>query len=160
MKISVGQRFGSLIVIAVVPGTRAQPRRIKCLCDCGSEYLAIPHRLNCGGTVRCFQCLPKRRTKDQIAFRRRFNNYQHSSIRKNLSFNFTQDQFRYFYDAACSYCGIVPAQGIDRRDNSLGYVQGNCVPSCAQCNYAKRNMSETAFIGWISRLAAFQGFSL
>lgn len=158
--ISIGERFGSLVVIAVQPGTRTSPKRIECLCDCGGKYLAVPYRLRHGETTRCFACMPKRRTAEYIQFRRRLNNYKHSSARKNLSFTFTAEQFREFYGADCAYCGASPAQGIDRKDNTLGYVEGNCVPACAQCNYAKRDFSEQEFMAWVARIAAFQGFSL
>ena len=57
----------------------------------------------------------------------------------------------------CVYCGSPPRnriplprsmpttpdsfiflyQGIDRKDNTLGYVPGNCVPCCGRCNSIK-----------------------
>lgn len=155
-----GQKFGQLTVVAVRPGNHIAPRRIECRCDCGAPYLAVPHNLHRGATLRCYACWPKRRSAEHIRFRRRLNNYEHNSKRKNQSFNFSPEEFRKFYEAACAYCGAKPAGGIDRRDNSLGYVDGNCVPACAQCNYAKRNMPEADFLSWIARLAANQGFSL
>ena len=161
LDIRPGQHFGELTVLEIVPGKkRVSPRRVRCRCACGREYLAIPHALVKGTTVRCYDCWPKRRTKEQIAFRRRFNNYQHSSKRKNLSFTFTVEEFREFYDAPCTYCGLTPAQGIDRRNNAIGYLPENSVPCCAQCNYAKRDMPERAFLAWVARVAAKQGFSL
>lgn len=160
LAISIGERFGSLTVLEIVPGRRRVPRRVKCLCVCGGEYLALPHALTKGTTVRCYACWPKRRTKEQISFRRRLNNYQYSSKRKNLSFSFSTEEFRAFYDAPCTYCGVVPSEGIDRRDNTIGYLPDNSVPCCAQCNYAKRDMAEVDFLVWVARIAAKQGFSL
>jgi hypothetical protein len=116
---SPGDRFGALTVLTVYAGSKTQTRRIECLCDCGEKYLAVPWRLCAGKTLRCFACMPKRKTPEHIKFRRRLNNYVHSSARKNLAFTFTADEFREFYDASCVYCGLTPAQGIDRRDNTL-----------------------------------------
>lgn len=155
-----GERFGQLTVIAIKPGNGYGPRRVECRCECGEIYLAIPHRLQKGETVRCFGCMPKRRTAEHIQFRRRLNNYENNAKQKNLFFNFNAEEFRKFYEAICIYCGLTPARGIDRKDNSLGYVEGNCVPACAQCNYAKRNATEQDFLAWVARIAAKQGFSL
>jgi hypothetical protein len=27
--------------------------------------------------------------------------------------------------------------GIDRKDNEMGYIMGNCFPCCGNCNYFK-----------------------
>jgi hypothetical protein len=42
--------------------------------------------------------------------------------------------------------------GIDRLDNNIGYVSGNCVPCCSVCNYAKRDMTVDQFKNWIKRI--------
>lgn len=42
--------------------------------------------------------------------------------------------------------------GIDRLDNSEGYIFGNVVPCCATCNFAKHTMSYTDFIHWAERV--------
>jgi hypothetical protein len=36
--------------------------------------------------------------------------------------------------------------GIDRKNNSLGYVSNNCVPCCSECNLMKRKMSVNQFL--------------
>jgi len=56
----------------------------------------------------------------------------------------------------CFYCGSAPepANGIDRVDNSKGYENGNVVGCCAQCNFAKNDLSVASFLAWVSGLAA------
>lgn len=34
----------------------------------------------------------------------------------------------------CNYCGLNPAEGLDRRDNSRGHEVSNVVPCCSKCN--------------------------
>lgn len=46
--------------------------------------------------------------------------------------------------------------GIDRVDNSLGYVADNCVPCCEACNRAKLQMSSTDFINLANRIVTHQ----
>jgi len=67
----------------------------------------------------------------------------------------------------CHYCGTRPRNalahkglrkrtkiinGIDRIDNHQGYVYGNVVTCCAQCNYAKGCLSYADFIQWAGRV--------
>jgi hypothetical protein len=40
----------------------------------------------------------------------------------------------------------LPVNGIDRLDNDQGYVPGNCVPCCKECNGMKSTRSAETFI--------------
>lgn len=51
--------------------------------------------------------------------------------------------------ADCWYCGSPPKiefNGIDRKDNTSGYTEGNCVPCCSTCNYMKKCLDHATFI--------------
>lgn len=54
----------------------------------------------------------------------------------------------------CVYCGAsaTPLNGVDRVDNTLGYVAGNIVSACKMCNIAKNNHSVDEFLSWIERV--------
>jgi len=68
----------------------------------------------------------------------------------------------------CVYCGAPPrlrykthkgylteikANGIDRIDSALGYVQGNVQPCCKSCNVAKLDRSDADFRAWVLKVA-------
>lgn len=42
--------------------------------------------------------------------------------------------------------------GIDRTDNSTGYILENCIPCCDICNYMKNDLSKDKFIYKISKI--------
>lgn len=42
--------------------------------------------------------------------------------------------------------------GVDRINNSIGYVIENCVPCCRQCNRSKDILNQKEFYEWIMRL--------
>lgn len=46
--------------------------------------------------------------------------------------------------------------GIDRKDNDIGYVIENCVSCCDECNKAKRNMLYEKWIAYLDRIVAFR----
>lgn len=56
---------------------------------------------------------------------------------------------------ACYYCAAKTDRpnGIDRVDNTLGYVEGNVVTACRRCNVAKNDMSVAEFLAWVNRIA-------
>lgn len=49
----------------------------------------------------------------------------------------------------------IKANGIDRKDNSIGYELDNCLPCCEICNIGKNNRSYNDFINYINRLTLF-----
>jgi hypothetical protein len=72
----------------------------------------------------------------------------------------------------CHYCGVSPSMvrvlpsgrgaftynGLDRVDNTLGYMLENVVPCCKTCNIAKGTMPYDDFMAWIGRLIEYHWF--
>jgi hypothetical protein len=160
-KIGIGDRFGSLVVEDIRSRGAGQARWITCTCDCGKSHSSDAGRLTRGITKRCPSCAnPKIYSTFEYRRRQNFHNYRNGACRRGYEWNLSIDQFLYITDKPCDYCGIVPAKGIDRQDNSQGYLPDNSVPCCKPCNLAKRDMSKTEFLNWVARIAAKQGFSL
>lgn len=80
---------------------------------------------------------------------------EHPSLQWDLSL----EQYVALVTSNCFYCGREPTQtphgicmaglkrnGIDRVDNSKGYVPGNCEACCSICNREKRAQSVEDFI--------------
>lgn len=107
------------------------------------------------------------RPENESAWLYLFGLYEQNAERRGLAFGLTLEQFKFFASQPCHYCGAEPAQmvsrafnfngrepynGLDRVDNSKGYILGNVVPSCGQCNIAKNDHSLDEFIDWAIRL--------
>jgi hypothetical protein len=63
--------------------------------------------------------------------------------------------------SSCWYCGAAPKikfNGIDRKDNMVGYVTDNCVPCCATCNYMKKCLDPTTFVERCKHIAGDGSF--
>lgn len=82
-----------------------------------------------------------------------FNQYRVNARKRNYTFELSFSDLSSLILAPCTYCGIEPApvNGIDRIDNSVGYVRGNCTPCCKFCNIAKHTQSTEDFKNWITR---------
>lgn len=100
----------------------------------------------------------------------------------------TFEQFITFIFLSCFWCGIKPSSpfsysnktrkriasqlteyekasiiainGIDRIDNTCGYILGNCVPCCKHCNFAKGKMKLHEWIHWLNTTTANRTISL
>jgi len=82
--------------------------------------------------------------------------------RRNLIFALTQEQCEQLLLGNCHYCGVPSTEfrnrkdrstaginGIDRVDNTRGYVVDNVVSCCKTCNYAKGTLTLDEFKSWI-----------
>lgn len=89
-----------------------------------------------------------------------FTRYKRGARYRNLEFKITKDEFREFLFKECYYCGDEPKNnwrreevnqhliynGIDRRNNNIGYLKENLVTCCGICNKAKMDLSDNEFI--------------
>jgi hypothetical protein len=93
-----------------------------------------------------------------------FNLYRRSANYRNKSFKLSLEVFTQIIFNSCFYCGEdgenhkcdslndLCCNGVDRRDNNLGYDEENCVSCCKSCNIAKCDMPEQEFYSWIDRV--------
>jgi hypothetical protein len=92
--------------------------------------------------------------------------YRSSTIKRNMEFQLNKDQFRELINGNCYICGNPPSKilrypkkyrgeyiwnGIDRVDNSIGYIISNCKSCCERCNKAKNAMSLEEFKSFVLR---------
>ena len=169
-----GQRFGKLTVLAYAY-SRKRITYWSCRCDCGVSVEVAGIRLVNGGTTSC-GCARYRKQreaseerKQQMAFRHLFRSYSHHADGRGLAFELAQEHVATLLQLPCEYCGQGPSNvyrrnsrsswqilysGIDRVDNTRGYVPDNVVPCCASCNIAKNDMPLERFREWLSRAYA------
>ena len=141
-------------------------------CECGTKKSVQARFLKNGLTVSC-GCFQAERAREinkkppgVAGFNKLFNTYKLGARNRNLCWELTKEQAKELFQQNCYYCGSPPNQqskttdaapefiynGIDRINNTLGYSQGNCVPCCSTCNYAKRDMEYDEFVCWIARI--------
>lgn len=85
--------------------------------------------------------------------------YKRSADNKNLEFSISYREYVIIVDEPCHYCGIIQDKGfngIDRKDQTKGYVLDNCVSCCKLCNYMKGSTSDDVFIKRVEHILTFQ----
>ena len=101
--------------------------------------------------------------------REKFEEYQHKFNRSSMGkYRFfksrhitrgyegkviTLEEYEKIVSNPCVYCGesILP-RGIDRIDNSKGYIKNNSAPCCKICNYMKKTYSVKEFLNHIRKI--------
>ena len=178
VKDEVGKKYGRLTVIARAASLNGRERaHWLCKCECGNEKVIGGHDLRRGRVKSC-GCLLKEQPSSTLpngeaAFRRMYYQYKKSAERRELDFPLSKHEFRRFTKQPCHYCGQKPqgiwksvhntgdyiCNGIDRKNNDIGYVIDNCVPCCTQCNYFKTDMEYDKFVEYLDRVAVFRGLA-
>jgi hypothetical protein len=91
------------------------------------------------------------------------DHYKRSASKSDREWSISKAQFKTLILSNCHYCGIEPRQkrhnnkilynGIDRLDNTKGYIEGNCVACCGTCNWMKGKLSVGDFLSKINRIS-------
>ncbi len=124
-----------------------------CICVCGKRRLVRGNgkklaSKSCG-------CMFNRgrtpKTKEQCdLYAGLFSRYRKDAINRNHPFLLSRKEFRDLVSGPCYYCNsqeesvhkynrfTVYYTGIDRVDNTKGYIKSNCVSCCKQCNNFKK----------------------
>lgn len=161
-----GQKFRLLSPIEYIPN-----KGWVCQCECGNVIIRTRRALLRGNTRSC-GCLRKA-YKDKApttGLKILLDDYR----AHGKEFSLTDEEFYTLTFSDCFYCGAEPLQelktksgaagkssrvaflynGIDRVDNSKGYIQGNCVTACGYCNIAKNRNSLPDLLAWLGNLTS------
>ena len=159
-----GKRHGRLTVIKKAGSLKNGPATWLCKCDCGNETIVTGPNLRKGTSQSC-GCLG-RLSKGEANFNRLVHNMMRGAKNRGYEWGLNYDQLKELTKQDCHYCGAEPNHrvnaiksngeyvynGLDRVDNSKGYIIGNVVPCCSQCNVAKSTHSAHNFLEWIGRV--------
>jgi hypothetical protein len=98
---------------------------------------------------------------EEKAINQIFSEYKYRAGKKGLEFSLTKERFTELIQLPCYYNQEKNSNnkngfrynGIDRIDSSKGYVEGNVVPCCKNCNCAKNEMKKDSFFAWAIKIA-------
>ncbi|GAG11854.1 unnamed protein product, partial [marine sediment metagenome] len=137
-----------------------------CICECGQFKIVRAADLKNKHTRSCGCEMGKSLPNGQASFNQLLNGYKQGAKKYGVKFELTNDEFRELTSSVCYYCGKKPKQmhrarrqngvyvhnGIDRVDNSKGYIIDNCVSCCSICNHMKWNLNQKIFLNHVERI--------
>lgn len=170
VKDETGKKYGKLTVLGYI-GSKGKKQLAYwlCECECGNYVWARGSSLRNGSHKSC-GCIHDnswaKKEKGVAAFNQLYNQYRCDAKKRGLFFSITKEQFKKLTSANCHYCNSKPSfvsktrsnngiyiyNGIDRIDNSQGYLLNNLVSCCKICNGAKCKSSYDDFILWIKKV--------
>lgn len=78
--------------------------------------------------------------------------YKSDAKKRDYEFSMTFGQFSTLINQECQYCPTNPSRGVDRINNSIGYIISNCAPCCSRCNEMKMDKSLEEFYSHIEKI--------
>lgn len=142
-------------------------RKLSCGC------LQKEHRKNCGKRLGVINTKPDK----EGPLNKLFGNYKRAARRRKYVWKLTKEKFKSLLSTACFYCGNLPStrfsnseiwteentllyNGIDRKDNEIGYTNENSVSCCEMCNRMKMKIGLDNFLTQIKRIYEYQNRDL
>lgn len=167
LDIRIGDVYARLTVIEE-PFSKRSPkgkmeRFVNCKCICGTVKVVSLNKLRMKKTLSC-GCYnkeivsKKKKMSDEDRIKNSlFREYKLSAKQRNLDFNLSAETLFSKVHEPCAYCGKPPSKphrkcenflynGLDRVDNSVGYIESNVVPCCYICNKMKGVLTKEKFV--------------
>lgn len=94
--------------------------------------------------------------KQNQTLSKRFADYRRNAATRGLVFNLSKDEFDTITQGECVFCGTSDYIGVDRKDSSMGYIEGNVQSCCTFCNKLKSNFGGEMFLEQVARIASFK----
>lgn len=172
-----GKKYGDWSIVSFVE-TKNNVTYWLAKCSCGTEKVVNVNTIVSGSSKSC-GCKKLLHVKEKMIENgfwnydegTNFNNllrlYKHNAKRRGIEFLLTDAEFKNLTKNRCYYCDVEAKQqfignkgspipyiynGVDRKNNELGYILENCVSCCSQCNYSKNDLSLEDFDNWIDRV--------
>lgn len=172
VKNEIGNKYGNLTVVERVENDKYGNVQWLCKCSCGNNKITKGSTLRNGHCISCgcknggdYEIL----RSGEAPYKSILHSYKTGAKSRNLEFKLSLQNIKDLCKQNCYYCGDKPStkryayhktryskgietdefvlmNGIDRLDNSKGYILTNVVPCCHRCNSMKSKDSFDEFI--------------
>lgn len=97
--------------------------------------------------IKCSKCGHHQEHSSTVdSFLIRFSESYKKAVQRGLEWSIREEEYLDLITQPCYYCGKkLAAQGVglDRQDNTKGYLLSNVVPCCGPCNLLRRDLLTT-----------------
>lgn len=182
MELEIGLKIGRLEIIGRAYNYK-QKGGYTAKCECGTILKAFTKNdlnskiknLEKGKIIACKNCTNSEYIKERTdlqKYRYIYNSYKKSANVRNHEFDIDRTLFTNLILSPCTYCGLektneridrvnpsetIQYNGIDRVDNSKGYIISNVVSCCRLCNKMKGTLTHNEFYNHINNIINFKG---
>lgn len=164
-----GKHYGQWVVLGRTENDKNGKAMWLCRCSCSVEHAVHGYSLRNGNSTNCgcMRLVKVRLPYGEASLNQLVASIRNNARRRNLEWELTREDVRKLTGQPCYYCGCKPNHksslsnryygiyvhnGIDRVDNECGYLVGNVVPCCRDCNVAKNARNVQEFRDWVERV--------
>ena len=83
-----------------------------------------------------------------------YSHYKYDATKRGYEFALTREEFETLITNPCYMCNYDGVTGIDRKDNTIGYIITNCRSCCYSCNMSKADIEHSKVIQTAHMIAA------
>lgn len=167
---SVGDKVNNWTISGLAESKRTPKGQIKyywpCVCICGNQKTVYAGSLKSGKSKSCGCIRIDKKEYGAASKHNVFLCYKNRAKRKGINFDLSKEEFLDAVSKPCFYCGKTLSNymkagkrnggfsynGIDRFDNTKGYVKDNCIPCCINCNKAKLDQTHEEFLNMVESI--------
>ena len=176
--IHIGERYTKLTIVGVAKsykrvsknGKQSSRKMWAVKCDCGKIFNTSGTKLRRKDIIMCCSCACSLRPQSALRYSGIENAFRRVVVstakKRGIEVTISAKEFSEIATRDCCYCGAKPTErpymnksrlrvlinGIDRVDNTKGYINGNCVACCPTCNKMKSALSYEEFISHIKKI--------
>ena len=183
-KDETGKIYGKWTVLSEsTKVTKSQTIYWHCQCSCGKLKDVLGTSLRNDSSTSCGCYKPSPGAVPESIYQKHYRSYKFGAKRKTNTYDFslTFEDYKTLVHQSCYYCGQEPydvkflynrkskkeksldisikINGIDRVDNSKGYIIENCVSCCKMCNLMKLSDSEELFLNQIKLIYEYRNLN-
>lgn len=129
-----------------------RPQEVVCSKCGGLGPFTVDRSTKSGYRGQCIHCDKARLDSDES----RYIYLKSAAKKRRIKCSLTFEEYKHIVcSRRCHYCGDnLPRRGygLDRIESNLGYIIGNVVPCCTDCNTAKGRMTWRSFESWIDNV--------
>lgn len=140
---------------------------VRIRCDCWNEKNMLYNNILASKNASCWCMIWQYQEKHGSWYHAIYIAIKKNAARRKIPFTLDEELFVSMIKSNCFYCNSWPSNKntrgkhkqivtlynwIDRVSSSEWYVEGNVVPCCKRCNYAKAEMSVDEFIKHINKI--------
>jgi hypothetical protein len=176
----IGKTFNNIEVLSLSHVEKSRRfYNIKCLRCNTSSYMRSDRFTGVQKLNTCKNCrqenailISKKRATPESVYSSLYAHYKKAATNRSITFLISLEEFKNIIAKNCYYCGSEPNlsgtskrynktdiqvkhNGVDRVDNSIGYIPDNCVPCCKFCNHMKRDYSKVDFLSHIKKIYVY-----
>jgi hypothetical protein len=167
-----GQTYNRLTIVSLDHIDERGGSYWNCICSCGKKVIVRRNNLlnhstkSCGCHKKETQRKKWLKPNGHAAKIQVYNTFKGNAKKRKLQVGVSFDEWEKIGQENCYYCGSAPSNittskhgsgnftynGLDRVDNTLGYIKDNIVPCCFICNHAKSDIELDNFITWVKKI--------